>query len=385
MGVERLGSRASERRRSVVSLTSALLVHALLFGVLSVPSPESTIARAPAPPVLPGMELELIESPPDMPPDTPQLALERKDTRSLGELGDVGEPHAPDRPSARAPRAAPQQAAPTSAPDPTIDVQREGDSDLLAAGSAAPGAQHPAPRAQHPAPRAPGLSLDDLGIGATNPFIERGASEGPFDPKSAAQITRRVDRVLADGIANGDQRRGLGPEGPLIASLERAARQSLTPPNSTALFRLSTDGSGMLVGVQVIDANSDQAIWQKLGDRVLSTLGKTRLRGSHGANGLTFEIRVISRAALPSGRDPGLQLDILGLSLQKPKGAKNATRIGILDLPKYSVQKVALPDGRTIEVPMITVSAFEVNGDPVDIGAPAQRIVHARLERLWAN
>jgi hypothetical protein len=367
MGVERMGSRASERRRSLVSLTSALLVHALLFGVLSVPMPEGPVARAPAPPLLPGVELDLIESPPpDAPPVAPEPASVPEDTRSLGEE------HASARPSVRAPRA-----GPTSAPGPSIDIQPEGDS--------APRAQQPAPRAQQPAPRAPGLSLDDLGIGATNPFIQRGASEGPFDPKSAAQVTRRVDRVLADGIANADQRRGLGPEGPLLASLERAARQSLTPPNSTALFRLRTDGSGMLVGVQVIDANSDHAIWQKLGDRVLSGLGKKRLRGSHGAKGLTFEIRVISRAALPSGRDPGLELDVLGLPLQKPEGAKNATRLGILDLPKYSVQKVTLPDGRTIEVPVITVSALEVNGDPVDIGAPAQRIVHAHLERLWAN
>jgi hypothetical protein len=372
MDVERLGSRASERRRSLVSLTSALLVHALLFGVLSVPSLESPSARAPAPPLLPGLELDLIESEPtDTPPDTPSEALEparkRADTRSLAEQ------HAPARHSAHAPRA-----EPPSAPGRDVDIEPDGDGAPLAAGSTAP-------RAQHAAPRAPGLSLDDLGIGATNPFIQRGASEGPFDPKSAPQVTRRVNRVLADGIANADQRRGLGPEGPLVASLERAARQSLTPPNSTALFRLSTDGAGTLIGVQVVDANSDHTVWQKLGDHVLSSLGKKRLRGSHGANGLTFEIRVTSRVALPSGRDPGLQIDALGAPVSQPKGAKNPTRIGILDLPKYTVQKVTLPDGRTIEVPVITASILEVNGDPVDIGARAQRIVHARLERLWAN
>lgn len=353
---------AHERRRFSATLALALASHAalLLIDVRARQPANDRIPRAqPA-----NVEVELREDE----PTTGQPSLHSSPTAQA-------EPEA--RPLPRtppAPRALSGAVAPGSGDTPALaeaasEAEGERQADLPRPG---------APLGPHAGQT---LTRDQLGLGTQNPFVGRAGPSAERGP----ELSRRVDRVLTEGIASADQRKGLGPEGPILAGLETETRNGLTPPNSSALFKIVTDGSGQLVGIDVIDANSEQRHWQEIGDRVRARLQKMRLRGTHGKRGLTFEIRVVSRVALPSGSDPGLEVDVLGIPIKKGDG-KNSPRVSILDvLPKHTTQKVTLPDGRTIEVPMLSLDLLSIAADPADIGAPSRRMVHARLERLSAN
>jgi hypothetical protein len=97
-----------------------------------------------------------------------------------------------------------------------------------------------------------------------------------------------------------------------------------------------------------------------------------------------MDLRVVSRVELPSGADPGVGVDVLGIPLKKP-GGKKSPRISILKIDPKGY-KVRLPDGKVLELPYMPLQELlELAGDPVDLTGKAQRMVRAHLERVWAN
>lgn len=298
-----------------------------------------SVASAPPPA---SVEVDLV-----LPPEAPEVPEPPKPTTP--EPQETPEERVPSQP-VEPPRARPtpaseeqtgepppeQQGAP-AAGMPEVLASENGDSGFKApSGNAAPGEARERPR----------LSLDALGIGAHNPFLDAGPpSDGKRRKPTAQEAQARLNRSLTNDIARADQARGLGPEGAVVASLEQATRRSPTPPNSSALFRLSTDGNGALVGIQVIEASAEPGRWKELGDRVLLEYAQKKLQGAHGARGLTFEIRITSSVTHPSGGQAPV-------SVTKPSW------------------KDALPS---------------LKGDLSDIGSRPVRSVHAQLERIWAN
>jgi hypothetical protein len=97
-------------------------------------------------------------------------------------------------------------------------------------------------------------------------------------------------------------------------------------------------------------------------------------------------VRVESRVQLPSGADPGLTVNILGVPVQKGQGPRSA-RIDILDVtPKLETKEERLPSGQTVSVPRLSVgNVLSMMGDLSDIGAKPQRMVHAHVERIGAS
>jgi hypothetical protein len=85
---------------------------------------------------------------------------------------------------------------------------------------------------------------------------------------------------------------------------------------------------------------------------------------------------VVSTWKMPSGHDPGVDVSLLGLPLQKGEG-KQSTKVEVLPLPKITT--VDLAKDVPIPIPMISVDALAVHGDPADIGAKPRRVVHTRL------
>ncbi|HET9955053.1 MAG TPA: hypothetical protein VFQ61_11140 [Polyangiaceae bacterium] len=236
----------------------------------------------------------------------------------------------------------------------------------------------------------PGLSAEQLGIAGTNPFvtIPSRPTETPAGRarREQRELSARVERSLTDVISAQDQKRGLGPEGAVLRTLEAEVLASNTAPNSSAVFDAMTDTAGYLVGLQLVEANSDSLFWHRLAESTLSRLGKQRLRGSHGKNGLTLRIRVTSRIALPSGRDPGLAIDAFGLPIKKGAG-KRSSRLSLFDVkPQLKSTETTLPDGRVISTPTLQLfSLGRLEADPADIGAQPRRMVHAHVERSWQN
>jgi hypothetical protein len=224
---------------------------------------------------------------------------------------------------------------------------------------------------------APGLTLEELGIGEQNPFLGDAARRLREKPRPGEGLRRS----MADAIARSEQARGLGPEGPVLKELVELTRRSDAVLNASAVLRVATDASGRVLSVEVVESTSDGAPWRRVAARLFEALKRQRLRVPRG---VTMDLRVVSRVELPSGADPGMGVDVLGIPLKKP-GGKKSPRISILKIDPKGY-KVQLPDGKVLELPYMPLqSLFELAGDPVDLAGKAQRMVRAHLERLWAN
>jgi hypothetical protein len=228
-----------------------------------------------------------------------------------------------------------------------------------------------------PKPRAP--SLDAIGLGTENPLLGRHSAPPPDTARGA---NRRVERVLADGLAEHDRELGLGADGPVLSALERATYASALPGNASALILARIDSSGRLALLDVLEADSDARAWSKVARRALGTLGRTKLRVPRGSKGMRLSIRVSSREVLPSGADPGVELRLFGVPLQKGRG-KRSTRVSILEpYAKFDWVEVPTPGGESVKLPSLAagIDVLGVRGDPSDIGAHPRRVVHAAVE-----
>jgi hypothetical protein len=97
---------------------------------------------------------------------------------------------------------------------------------------------------------------------------------------------------------------------------------------------------------------------------VKSALRATRLRLPKTPAGVTFRIRVTSHVQLPSGADPGLAIDVLGVPVKRGAGPRS-TRLSILGLkPEATVQDVRLPSGQSVAVPELKVSSLSLAISP---------------------
>jgi hypothetical protein len=227
---------------------------------------------------------------------------------------------------------------------------------------------------------APGLTLEQLGIGEQNPFLGDAARRLREKPR----LGEGLRRSMANAIARSEQARGLGPEGPVLKELVELTRRSDTALNASAVLRVATDASGRVLSVEMVESTSDGGPWRRVAARLLEALKRQRLRVPSGGRGVTMDLRVVSRVELPSGADPGMGVDVLGIPLKKPGGTKSP-RISILKIDPKGY-KVQLPDGKVLELPSMPLqSLLELAGDPVDLAGKAQRVVRAHLEHLWAN
>jgi hypothetical protein len=228
----------------------------------------------------------------------------------------------------------------------------------------------------------PSLTLDQLGIGK-NPFVAELANTPHERPRRSSQGLRRS---IAESIVKRDQRVGLGAEGPILKQLEAEIRRSRTTPNSKARFRASIDRKGNLVGFELLDATSDYRPWRELAAQLLKSLRGTELRVPKTGRGLSLEIAIDSRVQLPSGADPGLAVDILGIPVKKGEGERSH-KISILSIdPGGREMRIRGPGGQLIHLPEPPkVVIFGLAFDPVDIGAPAQRVVRSHVESVTSE
>jgi hypothetical protein len=99
-----------------------------------------------------------------------------------------------------------------------------------------------------------------------------------------------------------------------------------------------------------------------------------------------MDMKVSSQISLPSGADPGMGVEIAGIDL-KESGGKRSPKLTLLKpKPRIQMREITLPDGHTMTVPVFELMEYlNLAGDPADLGKKPQRVVHAHLERLWAN
>lgn len=250
---------------------------------------------------------------------------------------------------------------------------------LEVASESASGAQ---PRSQGPS-----LNLAQLGLGAEGQglFEKPGAGDGlpgPRRDRSERHAERRLELSLQQQALDRDREVGLGPEGPLLAALRRETQASTVVVNGRALLRATLNREGLLE-LTLLQATEDAAAWTEVAQRVRQTLRKWPVHLADQARALQLDVEVVSINQLPSGADPGLGVDVLGIPLKKGKGPKSA-RISILE-PHLSLEheSMPMPDGDTVELPRLNIgfNVFGLAADPSDIGAKARRVVRARVTR----
>jgi hypothetical protein len=234
-------------------------------------------------------------------------------------------------------------------------------------GRAAAGASPASPNA---------LSLQALGVGEVNPFL------GDYE-RVKISPAERLSASLRSAIANQDQRLGLGPEGPASSAVIDIVQQSATSPDGAATLRIHTDASGSVRRSEVIAASGDTREWERIAEALVQALHGRKLRIPRGANGMSFDLKVTSREQLPSGASPGLEISVLGQTLKHGRGDR-PTQLTLLQ-PDIRVVSTPLdndPLGPSVGSLVVQLTIISFNGDPVDIGAPARRLVQARLTDL---
>ena len=202
------------------------------------------------------------------------------------------------------------------------------------------------------------------GSGAPNPFLARGVSNeaatrsaAPEAP-TADDAKRAVDRSLASARQERDGAIGLGPEGPVLASLEAATHAGFAPEHGNATFLAVIDAHGIVVDLRLLSSRGGEHGWLDARQRAARALmGKTiSLRGAVGAE---LTIAVDSDVRTPSGGQP-------------------ARPVSPAFSPSRIVRPENAPDGTPDVVHSYTLGRFDLS----DVKAKPVRIVHARLVSL---
>lgn len=226
-----------------------------------------------------------------------------------------------------------------------------------------------------------------LELGAANRFVTReapaagGASapaEAPYGrPRTNAEAKAAAEAALRAPARDRERELGLGPEGPVLAALGEAASASTAPIHGRAVFVAVADRTGMIVGIDVLECDGARSGWANAAALAKAALKGKKLRMPSTATRAEMRIELTSEWKLPSGHDPGVDVEVLGLPVAKGEG-KQSSKVTILDpIPKLATVELA-PDVK-VPIPVIAVDILAVKGDPADLGAKPRRVVHTRL------
>ena len=222
-----------------------------------------------------------------------------------------------------------------------------------AADDAAPGASRQVPSTAASAV-APTWSCG-AGCRRANRFFDRGDPSTARDAK-AARVKRRLDNALAQGHVNEDAKLGRGPGSPVLRTIEAAVSASNVPLNGTASFVFTIDSDGKLVSSVLGDASGGRDAWVRVARETAQALAQKKLAVPKGRS-LKLTVNVTSKLVLPSGHDPGVEVDAFGLPIKKG-GGPHSTKLDLLN-------------------PLHPLSILALEGDPADIGSNARRMGQA--------
>lgn len=225
----------------------------------------------------------------------------------------------------------------------------------------------------HPGPAT--LSLDQLGIGATNPFI--GLPRESLSPEERAN--RRLQASLRQGSLDSARQRGLGPEGPVVNAARRLVLADEALVETSAVLNVRVDAGGRVTSVDVLEAASQPEAWRVISDRLLNTLGPVTLRLAQPGQALSLKLRLASAMRLPSGAAPGLRTDLLGQTLHRG-GGPGSTSISLSPTAPLRRDEVFDSSGRHQDHPLqFELGLLELKGDVADIASPARRVVQVAV------
>jgi hypothetical protein len=351
------GGTSSRRTHAAASALLALLVHVLIASVFYV-----LPARTPAQDARHAVATRSHDTPAEAPID---LTLESLPPASAPEP-------VHDAPPSLAPsRARESEGAAASVARPTAGAVAERPRTEGAEAAEGPAGSSAAPLT-FTQPGAP-----DIGIGGKNRFLP--TSEAAVE---AAESSRAVGNALRDPARQREQELGLGPEGPVLTALADGTARSLAPVTGKAVFVATSNAEGIVVSLEVADAEGGRPGWADAGRLALGNLGGVKLRVAPGSTRTVMRIEVASAWKLPSGRDPGVDVTLFHVPIHRGAQGPTSSKISILDpIPKLKVHYLELGGPQGVKIPIVSVEVdlLNVPVDPVDIGANARRVIHTHL------
>jgi hypothetical protein len=332
--------------------------------------------------VAPGDTQKPIEARAETPPA--EIELDVRDVRESGDSPAVT--RSPAMPADRPARTAPS--GPATATTQSLETRT----------SAARGPETP-PSPESPAPdldlsqyfrRPTTLSADSIGLGPRNVFLG-GLPGGPERPpapnRSAPHEAPGVEQSIRDALSERDREIGLAASGPIVGVAEEISRASETPWNSRATFEVTTDASGAVAAVRLLNASEAWGAWERVAKDLHAALRGRTLHVPAGSTGLAVTLDVVSRLQLPSGHDPDMAVSVLGLPVKKaPATSKKPQRVEILK-PEVTIRDVdPQPDlSPPVKLPLkhvvIGLQLLVLGIDPTDLTPRPLRVVHSRIVR----
>ena len=225
---------------------------------------------------------------------------------------------------------------------------------------------------------APLFVRPELGLGK-NAFLARGALPEPPAAVTTERPPSSAQASMWKTARDRDTELGLGPEGPVLRALTESTRVTATPTRGRAVFIAIADGEGIVKSVELVAYSGDGGGWTEAAKQALEALKGKRLRLPSTAKGAELLVEITSDRRMPSGHHAGIETSLFGIPLKRGDGPQ-ATRVDILPLLPKLVQVPITADGKdTIPLPSINFTILGIAGDPADIGAKVQRVVHSRL------
>lgn len=222
------------------------------------------------------------------------------------------------------------------------------------------------------------LRRADIGLGGKT-FLRPGALPEPAAPVASETPRQGAQASMWKTARDRDTELGLGPEGPVLRALMESTRATSTPTRGRAVFLATADASGAVVSVDVVAYSADGGGWTEAAKQALEALKGKKLRLPSTSKGAELLIEITSDRRMPSGHHAGADVSLFNIPLKRGDGPQ-ATRIDIVPLLPKIVQVPLDRDGNVaIPLPMINFTLLGIAGDPSDIGAKVQRVVHSRL------
>jgi hypothetical protein len=375
-------------RRSSAALIGALALHGLALLVTLHTHDSISASGEPAGAPTPTIEVEMSDN-----PVAAQLAEPTSsppDERLAASLHQ-GRNHSSDRGNV---------SATASATDP-------GSASATAAGTASPTdpGTSPAPNGDYSlnpaAPGSPEKPEVDLGIAPGNwsRWTKPGAPAAePVTPRPAPAPVSTTGG-LAEALEAHDQGVGLGPGGAVLSAAHEAAHSDVAPQLGRATFAITVLSTGS-VDVQLVGASSNVDGWQKVAANMAASIKRKPPKINPPRNGARIGVELVAEERWPNGalaRTEGPKVAVIAPSFKAVDKAQEelATRNpAAIPPPGSPVEQPSLT--ANVDLPGIflegkgKVCSYKIGltpfglgasggCDPSNIGAPAQRVVSARV------
>ncbi|HMJ57049.1 MAG TPA: hypothetical protein VK540_33500 [Polyangiaceae bacterium] len=221
----------------------------------------------------------------------------------------------------------------------------------------------------------PTLSLDELGLEGPNRLSLRTLREAHARATKPVASGGDVVESMRRLAQERDRTLGLGASGPVAMALETAAYRSNVTLDGQATFEVVIIDNVASAISLVASGSEKQGAWNEVGKIALAQLAGRRVRGPTGSRGVVLRIQVFSRAALPSGHDPGVEITVGPFVVQRGRGKRSARLeflkgVGLTSVLDFPGTAARLP------APGAVVSLVTTDIDPVDLGAKDRQVVH---------